>query len=206
MADQTDAEKRIAELEDAYKRAMLELHLLRAAADVGLRPTAAHDAADRAAKAGEWRITGRKILLLEDGSPVINDDGDYVTPSVWIRSPQVKADAPHLFVPDTPAEQHQGTEVILPVATAPGGKAANPYLRGQENFTEQGRLERDDPARAAQLAAEADAAAGIRNPWRPEHWNMGEQGRLYMRDQRMAERMAEEAGSFVGASRPARRA
>lgn len=207
-------QKRLAELEPLYQRALLELHIIRAAADLGLRLTAAPDAANRLAKAAKWRVTptGKLFMLDKDDSPVINDQGEYITPAKWLSVPEnrtkLQQEAPHLYATDSPAEQPGGGASGpggVP-APAPAGKAANPYLRGQENFTEQGRLERDDPARAAQLAAEAEAAVGIRNPWRAEYWNMTEQGRLYSQNRRLAEQMAAEAGSYPGASRPARRA
>ena len=95
------------------------------------------------------------------------------TPTAWLKSPKVRTEAPHLFVDDAPAEQHQGGEATGSRG-APAGNGSsgmkNPYLKGQENFTAQGLLERDDPALAMRLAAEADASNGTRNPWLAEHW------------------------------------
>jgi hypothetical protein len=153
----TDPAERIAELEAAYKRVLLELHIMRAAADAGLRPTAASDAANRVANAGEWRVTstGKMILLDDKGSPVLDDQAKHITPAAWLKSPrnkaQLKKDAPHLYVDDSPAEQ----PAARPLGTA---TTRNPYIRGAENFTEQGWLERDNPTLAMQMAA----AAGVK--------------------------------------------
>lgn len=91
-----------------------------------------------------------KVTLAEDGS-ISGGFDDQLT--------KLKETKPHWFKPDEDPDAgggSGGTRGIPPTGGKPSLNA-NPWKKETFNLTEQGRLMRDDPARAAQLKAQAGA-------------------------------------------------
>lgn len=132
-----------------HQRSVIDREITDAALAAGVRPTAIPDLLGRAEKSG-WILTekGKVVLRDDEGGTqyVIGADGaSPLTPKEWING-AIRDTAPHFF--DAPT----GGGALGSTGSA-GIK--NPYLKETENFTEQGRLEREKPALAKQMAAAA---------------------------------------------------
>lgn len=132
-----------------HQRATINREISQAAALCGVRGPAVPDLLSRAEQAG-WMLTEKGSVVLRDDEGgtqfVIGADGaSPLTPKEWING-HIRDTAPHFF--DLPT----GGGAL---GSSGSGSMKNPYLKESENFTEQGRLEREKPALARQLAAAA---------------------------------------------------
>ena len=134
-----------------HQRSVIDRDLTDAALAAGVRPTAIPDLLFRAERAG-WILTDKNKVVLRDDEGgtqyVIGADGaSPLTPKEWING-HVRDTAPHFF--DMPTGGG-----ALGSNGAAGSK--NPWLKESWNMTEQGKVFREKPALAKQLAA----AAGV---------------------------------------------
>jgi hypothetical protein len=138
----TEAEAKAIRAEEQLGRASVEVAIRDAIAKsaVPVNPAAMADVIRRAAQAGEWKEQPGYGLVKMDGLVPSMDTatGNYTTPSRWLAS--LAQEAPHLFAPAT------GN-------TDAGVK--NPFEKTSWNLTAQGKLYRENPALAKQLAAQA---------------------------------------------------
>lgn len=116
------------------RKARAESHLSAAARDARVNPDAMSDLLRRAEDAG-WTTNDK-------GQPVMGDD-PFMTPDVWITDLKQKKSSRHLFL-----NEHTETGT-----SQTGGP--NPWADATWNETEQGKVYRSDPARAAALAKAA---------------------------------------------------
>ncbi|QQP94057.1 hypothetical protein IGS68_35185 (plasmid) [Skermanella sp. TT6] len=142
--------------EDAHRLTRVRYALQEEAKKQGVLPTAVEDAVNRALRMGEWQVDAKGGITLKEASGLnaINGRGDTMTPALAIKEQKETAD--HLYV--KPAGASNGSSA--------GTK--NPFVKGSPdwNLTEQGRLERENPDLARQLAAEA----GVTLPPAPKKW------------------------------------
>lgn len=134
-----------------HQRSVIDRDLTDAALAAGVRPTAIPDLLFRAERAG-WILTEKNKVVLRDDEGgtqyVIGADGaSPLTPKEWING-HVRDTAPHFF--DMPT----GGGAL---GSSGGAAAKNPWLKESWNMTEQGKVYREKPALAKQLAA----AAGV---------------------------------------------
>jgi len=134
-----------------HQRSVIDRDLTDAALAAGVRPTAIPDLLFRAERAG-WILTEKNKVVLRDDEGgtqyVIGADGaSPLTPKEWING-HVRDTAPHFF--DMPTGGG-----ALGSNGATGSK--NPWLKESWNMTEQGKIFREKPALAKQMAA----AAGV---------------------------------------------
>ncbi len=149
---ETELKRVTQERDDAvirHQRSVIDREITDAALAAGVRPTAIPDVLSRAERAG-WILTDKNRVVLRDDEGgtqfVIGADGaSPLTPKEWLNG-AVRDTAPHFF--DMPTGGG---------ALGSNGSSGmkNPYLKEHENFTEQGRLEREKPALAKQMAAAA---------------------------------------------------
>jgi hypothetical protein len=162
----------------------------------GFHSTAIPDVLSRAKRVdGEWKPHAEHgAMVRKFDTDMLDDHANKLTMRTWVKNLTADPEAANWLVDKTAGAS--------PVNAAfPGASMRNPYLKGHENFTEQGRLEASNPALAARLAAETDAAAGRssagtknRNPFLKEHENLTEQGRLVIENPALAKQMAAAAG------------
>jgi hypothetical protein len=126
-----------------------------------------HDAVRKAATEGKVVATAvDDVLLLAERLFDVSEDGKVVTrdnvgvtpgvePSVWLTETQEKR--PHWWGPSAGggAQGSKGGGM---------GGGSNPFSREHWNMTEQGRILRENPARAEQLAKSAGTSVGGQMP------------------------------------------
>lgn len=131
-------------LEQQLTQELVDNRAMAAAAKAGVNPEAM-DVVKMLAKS-QWQ--------LEDGEPVLRDkDGNMVTGKQggitfeeW-ASEQLRASHPYLF----PQPKGSGA----PGSNGSAGTRNNPWAKDTMNLTEQGRILREDPAKAERLKREA---------------------------------------------------
>ena len=96
---------------------------------------------------------GQGLFEIDERGQVIAKDGAGVTPGIsaeaWLTD--IKTSKPHFF----PASQGAGAR-----GGAGGAGGTNPWAKGSENITEQGRIFKESPTRANDLAKAAGVTLG----------------------------------------------
>lgn len=130
------------------KRNSIHAQIRAAAKKAGIRETAIEDAL----------IVGENVLELNEAGNVVTKDQVGVTPGVsaevWFS--EIKQSRPHWW----PESQGAGANG----GKGPGAGAANPFSKDGWNLTEQGKLVREDRAKAEQLAKSAGTTIGGKRP------------------------------------------
>ncbi|KTG25389.1 hypothetical protein AWR38_01055 [Idiomarina sp. WRN-38] len=132
------------QLEEQLTQELVDNRAMAAASKAGVIPEAM-DVVKMLAKS-QWQ--------LEDGEPVLRDkDGNIVTGKQgaltfeeWAAE-QLRESHPYIF------PQPKGSNA--PGNNGSGGTKSNPWAKDSFNLTEQGRIAREDPAKADRLRAEA---------------------------------------------------
>ena len=123
-------------------------HIRKAAREAKLRDTAVEDAL----------VLGERIFTVDESGSVVARDGVGVTPGVgpdvWLTD--VKATRPHWW-PESSGAGARGN-------SGASGGGVNPFSKDGWNMTAQGQAYRDDPNKAAQLAAAAGTTIGGPKP------------------------------------------
>jgi hypothetical protein len=135
-----EAEAKTIRAEQQLERVTIEAGIRDAVAKspVQVAPSALPDVIKRAG-AATWKAHDQHGLLMMDGGlPAVDSGGHYVTPSRWLQS--LAAEAGHLFAAP---------------AGADGASGPNPFDKATWNMTAQGKLVRENPALAKQLATQA---------------------------------------------------
>lgn len=123
--------------------------LRKAGAAQGVRPEAIDDLIARGSGTFKVNENGELIALDSDGeTPRLNDQGDPFSPSDFVGG-LVKT-APHLF------GESKGSNTSGSTKTPPSSQSGiNPWMKETLNVTEQGKIMKENPERAKQLAAKA---------------------------------------------------
>src|SRR5690349_11234354 len=115
-----------------------------AARAAGVAETALEDVVSRGLSTG-WGLDSKgRLRQVTSTGPEMQVDGSYTPPEAWIKSQ--RPHSPHWF-----ADSGGGAQGPLGSNGATGSK--NPWLKESWNMTEQGKIFRENPARAKQLAA-----------------------------------------------------
>jgi len=129
------------------KRRLIHDHIRKAAVTAKVRDTAMEDAL----------LIGENVFTIDEDNRVITKDNVGVTPgidaTVWLS--EVKAAKPHWWPESVGAGATGG---------ASGSYSTNPFSKDGWNMTEQGRLVKDNPEKAAQMAKSAGTTVGGPKP------------------------------------------
>lgn len=136
-----------------HEKSEITWRMREAGRSAGVAETALDDVVARALNNGEWGLDSKgRLRRLVNGGPEVEIDGSFVSPTTWIKSQ--RPHSPHWFADASAALASE------PSATAPirqslpaGGK--NPFAKETWNMTEQGRIYKQSPQLAQQMAEAA---------------------------------------------------
>lgn len=146
-AEVLERDGRVAELTAKEKTRIIHDHIRKAAGSSKMRETAIEDAL----------MLGERILDVDESGNVSTKDNVGVTPGlsaeVWLTELQDKR--PHWWPESSGAGAKGGNG---------GGGGTNPFSAEHWNMTEQGRVYKENPAKAEQLARSAGTKVGGPRP------------------------------------------
>lgn len=137
----------VVEFQSKETKRTIHDHIRKAAVTAKVRDTAMDDAL----------LVGENIFIIDEAGRVVTKDGVGVTPgidaTVWLT--EVKNTRPHWW----PESQGVGAK-----GGQGGAGGNNPFTADGWNMTEQGKLVRENPGRAAQMAKAAGTTVGGPRP------------------------------------------
>jgi hypothetical protein len=143
-----ELESQVGEFQGKERRRTIHDHIRKAATAAKIRDTAVDDAL----------LVGENVFEVDESGRVVTKDGVGVTPgveaAVWLT--EVRQTRPHWW-PESHGVGARGGD-------GGNGSGANPFTKENWNLTEQGRLIKQDRARAEQMAKSAGTNIGGPRP------------------------------------------